>query len=143
MLESLVRYVHFISIILLFFALAAEHLLLAEKLTPTQIRRLFRLDIIYGMAAILVLAAGFMLIYGVGKPSQFYVDNWVFNLKGSLFLLLGVLSIKPTAFYMKNRKSEAEWVTVPPSIVKIVRIELVLLMFIPLFAVFMAKGIGL
>ncbi|WKE65391.1 DUF2214 family protein [Gallaecimonas kandeliae] len=140
--EILVRYLHFIGIMTLAATLVAEHLLLAPSLAPAQLRRLARIDAIYGLAALLVLGAGLTLWLGVGKPAVFYSHNWVFHLKLTLFVLLALLSIYPTRFFLKHRNSEAE-VAVPKAIVMVVRTELLLLLVIPLLAATMAKGVGL
>ncbi len=142
--EILLKYLHFICIFAIVASLAGEHLLLKKQMSRAEIKRLSILDAIYGIAALLLLAAGLTLwLGGVGKPTSFYSNNWIFLLKIGLFTLLGILSIYPTIFFLKERKGDAaEIVTIPASIVWLVRLELLLLLVMPLCASLMAKGIG-
>jgi putative membrane protein len=79
----------------------------------------------------------------VGKPPIYYSKNWIFHVKISLYVAIGLLSIYPTVFFLKNRKGNAqERVTIPPAIFWMLRIELLLLFIIPLLAGLMAKGVG-
>lgn len=143
MAEVLVRYMHFMGIIVLSSALVSEHLLLSSENSVNKLKRLATVDKLVGIGAIVVLTAGLLLLLVVGKPSQFYLQNWVFHLKATLFVLIALLSIYPTLFFLRNRKKSGLDVVIPKSIIMIVRLELTLLLFIPLCAVFMARGYGL
>ncbi len=142
--ELFLRYIHFVSIFIIAGALLTEHLLLKARLTRKEIDVLSRIDGGYGMAALSLLGAGLTLwLGGYGKPSEFYTHNSIFHVKLTLFILIGLLSIYPTVFFIKNRKGEPEdFVTVPRSIFWLLRMELLLLAIIPLLAGMMAKGIG-
>jgi putative membrane protein len=142
--EILLRYVHFISIFAIVSSLVSEHLLLKKELTRKEISRLARIDAIYGIAAVTLVAAGLTLwLGGVGKPSIFYTKNWIFHTKITFFVLIGLLSIYPTIFFTRNRKGTAdEIVPVPKTVFWFLRLELLLLFIIPLLAGLMAKGIG-
>lgn len=141
--EILLRYLHFISILVLVGSLVGEHLLLKDRMTRREIRRLAALDGWYGLSAILLVAAGLTLWFGVGKSAEFYSKNWIFHIKLTLAILLGVLSIYPTVFFFKQRKGDpTEEVPIPKRLIWVVRLELMLLIFIPLCATLMAKGVG-
>lgn len=103
-----------------------------------------RIDGVYGLAAVVLLAAGLTLWLGsFGKPAEFYSKNWIFHLKLALFLGIGLLSIYPTVFFLKNRKGNPEEVvTVPSKIFWMLRLEIVLLFIIPLLAGLMARSVG-
>ena len=74
--EILLRYVHFLSIILIAGTLTAEYFLVKEKLTRKEISRISFIDLIYGLAAIAVFAAGLTLWLGsYGKPTAWYSKN--------------------------------------------------------------------
>lgn len=141
MAEVWVRYFHFLGIIAVGATLVAEHLLLKAELTPKEIRRLARIDAIYGLSALLVLAMGLTLWFVVGKPAVFYNHNGIFHAKVSLFLIVALLSIYPTIFFIKNRSSDQN-ILVPKKIIMLIRIELLILAILPLLAALMAKGIG-
>ncbi|HRJ29384.1 MAG TPA: DUF2214 family protein [Cyclobacteriaceae bacterium] len=142
--ELLLRYVHFISIFTIAATLVAEHLLLKKELSRNEISRLARIDGVYGIAALVLLGAGLTLwLGGFGKPAEFYSKNWIFHLKLSLFVCIGLLSIYPTIFFLKNRKGNPEEVvTIPGKIFWMLRLELLLLFTIPLLAGLMAKSVG-
>lgn len=144
-MEIFLRYLHFICIFAIVSSLVSEHLLLQKHMTRSQLGRIARVDAVYGMAALTLLAAGFTLwLGGFGKPTVFYSGNWIFHTKISLFLLVGLLSIYPTVFFIRSRKGNPEEVVVVPSkVFWLLRCELALLVIIPLLAGLMAKGIGL
>ena len=143
-LEIALRYIHFISIFAIVGSLVSEHILLKKSMTREEIGRVARIDAVYGIAALILLAAGLTLWLGsVGKPSWFYSKNWIFHLKITLFGVIGILSIFPTVFFLRNRKGTAtESVVVPASVFLMLRIELVLLLIVPLLAGLMAHGVG-
>ncbi|MBL7872756.1 MAG: DUF2214 family protein [Cyclobacteriaceae bacterium] len=143
--EILLRYIHFISIFAIVGSLVSEHLLLKKEMTRLEISRLARIDAMYGIAALSLLAAGLTLWLGsIGKPAIVYTKNWIFHTKLTCFILIGLLSICPTMFFITNRKGNPdEIIKTPPLIFWMLRIELVLLFIIPLLAGLMAKGVGL
>jgi putative membrane protein len=142
-LEIAVKYMHFLSIFFIVAALSAEYILLKNEMTRREIGRLATIDAIYGISALTLLAAGFSLWFWVGKPAEFYSKNWIFMTKLTLFIIVGLLSIIPTIFFLKQRKGDAgEMVAIPRKIKMMVRIELLILFFIPLLATLMSKGIG-
>ncbi len=141
--EIILRYVHFISIFAIVGTLVSEHLLLKKEMTPTELDRLSKIDAVYGLAAVTLLGVGLTLwLGGIGKPSIYYTQNWIFILKISLFGVIGLLSIYPTIFFIKKRKSVEQKVKIPSSIFWMLRIELLLLFIIPLLAGLMARGVG-
>jgi len=144
-LEILLRYIHFISIFAIVGTLGAEHLLLKKEMTRSELGRVARIDGVYGIAALTLLGAGLTLwLAGFGKPAIFYSNNWIFLTKLALFTLVGLLSVYPTVFFLKNRKGNAdEILKIPTAIFWMLRSELILLFMIPLLAGLMAKGVGL
>ena len=142
--EIFLRYIHFISVFAIVSALVSEHILLKKAMTRAELTKVSRIDAVYGIAALTLLAAGFTLwLGGVGKPTVFYSNNWIFHTKISLFALVGILSIYPTLFFLRNRKGNAdEVVAVPSTVFWLLRFELLLLAIIPLLAGLMARGIG-
>ena len=143
-MEIILRYVHFISIFAIVGSIVSEHLLLKKEMTRHELGRLARIDAVYGIAALSLLAAGLTLwLASLGKPAVFYTKNWIFHTKLTCFILVGLLSIYPTVFFIKNRKGNPdELVKTPPLIFWMLRFELSLLFIVPLLAGLMAKGIG-
>lgn len=140
--EAIIRYVHFMGIILLSSMLIAENLLLSSPLKVGAIKKLVKIDGLYAVGAVLTLGAGLFLWLVVGKPSIFYQNNPIFHIKIGLFLFIALISLFPTRFLLKNRRNEIGAITLPQKIIFIKRLELALLCIIPLLASLIAKGIG-
>lgn len=142
-LELFIRYTHFIGIVCLAGMLISQNLMMSKVVDNQTLRKLTIADSIYGISALVILGAGLSLWLWVGKPSSFYSGNAIFHIKLSLFIVVGLLSIIPTVFFMRNRKNNAAQVNIPSYVIFVKRVELVLLLFIPLLAVLMARGVGL
>lgn len=142
--EIILRYLHFTSIFAIVGSLVSEHLLLKNSLSRRELDRLSKIDAVYGLAALVLLGVGMTLwLGGIGKPTDFYSKNPIFHVKLTLFVLIGILSIYPTVFFLKNRKGDPEEeIAVPKGIFWSLRLELLLLLVIPILAGLMAKGIG-
>jgi putative membrane protein len=123
-------------------ALVAKHLLLSSEVSAQKIRKIAIIDGVYGVSAVVVFFAGLSLWLWVGKPAIFYSGNWIFHVKISIFSLVALLSIYPTIFFFKNRNSSSEKIKIPKIIIKLIRIELLLLMVLPFLAVLMSQGFG-
>jgi putative membrane protein len=143
-IELLLRYLHFISIFAIVGSLVSEHLLLKNTLKRSEIKRLSQVDAVYGIAALVLLSVGLTLwLGGFGKPSVYYTKNWVFHTKITLFATIGLLSIYPTVFFLKNAKGDQdELVSIPKTIFWMLRLELVILFILPLLAGLMSRGVG-
>lgn len=140
--EVIVRYFHFMGIFLVVAALFAEHMLIKAEMTPQELRKVAIIDAVYSISAIVVLGAGLLLWFWVGKPAGFYTANPLFHVKVTLFVLLGGLSLYPTVFFIRQRNAVANKI-IPKAIIHLVRVELLLLFVIPLLAVMMARGYGI
>ena len=143
-IELFLRYIHFVSIFTIVGTLVSEHMLLKKELTRAEIGKLARIDAVYGIAAVVLVTAGLTLWLGsFGKPSIYYTKNWIFHTKLTCFILVGLLSIYPTVFFIKNRKgNQSESVAIPNAVFWMLRLELTLLFIIPLLAGLMSRGVG-
>ncbi|PLC44296.1 DUF2214 domain-containing protein [Ralstonia pickettii] len=148
-LDALLAYLHYISIFTLIVFLTAEAVVLRPGMTPEIRKRLGRYDAVYGVAAVAVLITGALRVLYGAKGYAFYVHNPVFHIKVGLFILVGLLSIVPTINILrwnKQGKTLLDFVPTPSEIAKTrrwVMIESHLIIFIPLAAVLMARGIGM
>jgi len=140
---ALVRYAHFLGIIILASTLLTEHVMVKKTMAIENIKKIAIVDAIFGLSALVVLVSGLTLWFGVGKPAEFYNPNPLFHTKITLFFIIGLLSIYPTIFFIKSRRSNAVTITVPKKIIMLLRIEMLLLLIIPLLATLMAQGHGL
>jgi putative membrane protein len=88
-------------------------------------------------------------VFAVGKGAGFYLHNPVFYIKLALFVAVGLVSILPTLQFIRwNRglKAHEERILRDNDIVttrRYIGLEMLLLAFIPLMGVLMARGIGL
>ena len=139
----IVRAIHFISIFFVVASVFAEFILVKPKLIRTQISLLSKIDALYGISSILVVGAGLLLWFVVGKSPEYYAGNHIFFTKIGLFTLVGLLSLYPTIFFFKNRKGNMDdEVIMPKSIKTVIIIEFCILLIIPFLASAMAAGIG-
>ncbi|MCB1670286.1 MAG: DUF2214 family protein [Gammaproteobacteria bacterium] len=137
------RYLHIIAILVLAGALLIENMAIARRISGEDARNLARVDAVYGISAGLVLLFGLTLWLWVGKPATFYSTNPLFQLKLGLFVLIALISLGPTRFFLRHRRSEAAELAVPRPLIWALRIEIILLLCLPVLAVLMARGIGL
>ncbi|CAJ0744194.1 hypothetical protein R16034_04212 [Ralstonia edaphis] len=148
-LDALLAYLHYISIFTLIVFITAEAVVLRPDMTPEIRKRLARYDAAYGAAAVAVVVTGVLRVVYGAKGYAFYVHNPVFHLKVGLFILVGLMSIVPTINILrwkKQGKTLPDFVPTPSEIAKTrrwVMIESHLIIFIPLAAVLMARGIGM
>lgn len=143
-MDLFIRYLHFVSILGLFGTLLAENILIRKSLTRREVGTLTAIDAFFGISAISTLIAGLLIWFKYGKGMEFYLKNPVFLAKLGLFLAVGLLSIYPAIWFPKHRKGGPDdKLEVPGRIIAFLRTELALVLLIPLFAVLMARGVGL
>jgi putative membrane protein len=140
MTEIFFRYLHFIGIMSLSATLVAQHLIISSQVTREQFKKIAFLDLIYIISIILTLIGGLSLWLFVGKDASFYSTNWVFHLKLAMFVLVILLSIYPTKFFLKNKKTSDETIKIPKVIVMLFRMQLALIFIMPLLGVLIARG---
>lgn len=148
MTTAIVAYLHYLSIFALFALLSIEHVLFKAPLDLSRARSLMITDIAYGICAGLVLLTGAARVLWFGKGTAYYQGNSLFHAKVGLFILAALLSILPTwvFFNWRNAVRAGQAPTPSPRQMKLVtwsiRLELLLLLVIPLLAALMARGYG-
>lgn len=140
--DTVVRYFHFLSVFIMFAVLTVQYLSLKDRVEFTALKRAAVLNTVYVISAVVAALCGLGLWRWVGKPPGFYVGNWVFHSKTSLFVLTAILSIGPSVYIFKNRRSQQARVLIPNHIRLLIQAQLIALSLIPLLAVLMANGIG-
>lgn len=142
MLYSLFRLLHFGALILFAGALIIENMAIKPSINGEDARNLARVDRACGLGALLTLVFGLILWFWVGKPAVFYTANPVFHAKLGLFAVLLVLAVYPALFFHRHRRAEQDAIAVPKAVRVLLRLELVLMLIIPIMAFLMARGIG-
>jgi putative membrane protein len=145
--EALLEYFHIAAILALTVFLASEAALCRpEWINAAVVRRLVRVDMIYAASAVAVLLSGLARIGWGAKGSAWYWHQPLLHLKLGLFVVIGLLSIKPTLMFMRWRKQLDAGGTLPPeaavrSARRWVMIEAHLLALVPLAGTLLAKNV--
>jgi putative membrane protein len=105
LLDALLAAFHHFCVFAIVALLAIEIALLASPLTADGLRRLGRIDGLYGLAAVLVLVAGFTRAVHGAKGWAFYQGNPLFWTKLAVFVVIGLLSIVPTVRFIRWRRA--------------------------------------
>lgn len=142
MLDAFLSYVHFIAVFLLFGLLSAEAFLLRLSPSSDVLRLLARVDLLYGLSALAVIAAGVARVLWGDKGWDFYAGELFFWMKIAVFLLVGLLSVPPTMTYRRwvregGEPDAASWRKARSWVM----LQLHVAALIPLFAALMARGI--
>lgn len=138
-------WLHYLSVFVLFSTLVVEHLLFRPQLDAATAKRIGTVDAIYGASAGLVLITGFVRM-AYEKGFSFYMHHGAFYALFILFVIVGLISIYPTVIYLRWRKQAVAGIApvieaaVARRITIILRIELVLVLIMPLLAAWMARG---
>ena len=147
--SALVAYVHYLSFMLCFGALVFERIQLRADPDRGQAIKMIVADLVYGIAGLILLISGILRVKYFGHGPDFYTHNPVFWIKVSLFIFVGLLSLYPTITYVlwAIPLSKGKLPDVSSKLVSrlqfVLSIELFGFTLIPLFATFMARGVGL
>jgi putative membrane protein len=145
--DALLAYAHFICVFALASLLIGELVIFRKVLPADLFRRLRLIDRWYGIAAGLVIVTGLSRLFWGLKGAAFYTHNPVFWTKMGLFVIVALLSIPPTIAYLKwdARKTVDGSVALEDSEVGRIRgylrAQILVFIFIPLCATFMARGL--
>jgi putative membrane protein len=143
MLDLTLACAHHVLIFVIFGLLFGEMVVLNGALNSAALKRIARLDLIFGITATLVLIVGFGRAIFAAKGWDYYSHNGFFWAKIATFALIGVLSIMPTLAFIRWKKLDT-----PPDAAALRRvrmllhIELTLFVLLPIFAAAMARGYG-
>ena len=144
--EALLAYAHLLAILTMVVFLASEAALCrAEWLNAAVVQRLARVDMIYGIASVAVLVTGLLRVFLGAKGAQWYGGNWLLYVKFGLFVVIGLLSIRPTRTFIRWRRAWLATGALPePDAIrqtrKLIMWQAHILPLIPLAAVFLARG---
>ena len=139
--------IHYIVVFLLVGTVTAELYLL--KLTPSveSVRVIARADMVYGIAAVLVLLSGVSGVMHSGKGVAYYLHNAAFHAAVTFFILAGLLSIAPTIRFIRWKKAANTGGVLPSTQQwqaqrKWVHLQLGLIAAIAVCMSMMARGVG-
>jgi putative membrane protein len=147
-LEAILANLHLLAILTMVVFIASEAALCrVQWLNAAVVERLTRVDMIYGIAAIAVLATGIARTWWGVKGTAWYWTNPLLHVKLGLFIIVGVLSIFPTLTFFRWRKTLRSTGKLPfegdiKKTRRLVMMQAHLIALIPLVAVFLARGFG-
>lgn len=146
-LESFLAYFHLVAIFTMVVFMASEAAMCrSEWMNAAVVHRLVRLDLIYGIAALCVLLAGLARTFWGIKGAGWYWSQPLLHFKIAVFIVIGLMSLKPTFSFLRwRRKLIATGELPPPEEVRAARrwvmIETHLLGLLLLAAVLLARGV--
>lgn len=147
-LEAILAYLHLVAILTLVVFISSEAALCrVEWINAKVVERLGKVDLVYGIAAGAVLLTGIARTWWGIKGTGWYWTNPLLHTKLALFLLIALMSIKPTMMFARWRKELKATGALPADdqvrlARKWVMAQAHLIVVIPLFAVFLARGFG-
>lgn len=147
--STVLAFIHHLAAFTLFASILFEHLTFKRDITLASARRLLTVDILYGLSAMIVLAAGLTRAIHFEKGWDFYSNNTFFWIKLGAFAAAGLLSIYPTVTFISWRAALRQ--NMLPAIADsafkkitwLLRLEMLCLLIILWAAAMMARGIGM
>jgi putative membrane protein len=140
-------FIHHAAAFIVVAAMMVELVVLRNDLTVPSARSVLRMDMVYGIAATVLLVVGLLRVFYTEKGAAYYFASGSFLVKLALFIVIGLLSIYPTMKFVGWRKALREQ-RVPDfdagtrrKVRMLIHIELTLLFIIMLMAVMMARGL--
>lgn len=140
-------WLHYLAMMLLAAALIAEHLLFSPRPDLAVARKIVIVDLIYGFSLLVVLATGFGRLFHGGKGALFYMQNAAYHTKFTLFVIMAAIWIYPAIKFLGWRRTLRGGGTPSMSdaearrVFMAIRIQLLILVVIPLLAAMMARGV--
>lgn len=146
---ALMAFLHHIFAFALTACVVYEFIAYRKGMSITEMRRIQRVDLAYGISAGLLLIAGLLRVFYFEKGVNFYLNNPFFWVKMAAFLLVGILSIDPTIRYLRWGRSLQQ--NVAPAISEpeykrtrlLLWLEIIGIALILLAAPMMARGVGM
>lgn len=146
---ALMAFLHHLLAFTLTACLVYEFIAYRRNMGLEEIRRLQRVDLVYGISAGLLLVIGFLRVFFFEKGPNFYFNNPFFWVKIISFLIVALLSIDPTLRYIRWNRTVRQNELPEISEVEYKRTRLLLglqmigLVVLLLAAPLMARGIGM
>jgi putative membrane protein len=147
-IDTILSVLHFLAVFVVVGTLAIELASVRPGMSRDTAQRIARIDGLYGLSAVILVVIGFLRVYFGLKPPEFYFESHAFWTKLGLFILIALASVPPTIAFLRwsrSIKADAAF-EVPAGAIANVRrwlhAEAALLVFIPILAAVMARGIG-
>ncbi len=146
---ALMAFLHHLMAFTLTACLVYEFVSYRKSMGIDEVRRIQRVDLVYGISAGILLIVGLLRVFVFEKGVNFYTHNPFFWAKMVAFLIVGLLSIDPTIRYLRWNKALKDG-KVPEITEKefkrtriFLTLEVVGIIVILFAAALMARGIGM
>src|SRR5215216_7002023 len=146
---ALMAFLHRLMAFTLTACLVYEFIAYRKNMSVEEMRRIQRVDLVYGISAGLLLIVGLLRVFFFEKGVNFYIHNSFFWVKMTAFVIVALLSIDPTIRYIRwNRTlkqdqgleiSDAEYKRTR----LLLRLEIIGIAIILFAAPMMARGVGM
>jgi len=146
--DAALAWLHFVFVFILVGVIVAEAFILRLRVDGAVARLLLRVDLFYGISAVLLILAGVGRVIWGAKGWDYYEHQPFFWAKMATFAAIGLISIVPTRTFIRWTKAASA----NPDLVidtaevkrvrRLVMLETHLIALLALFAVLMARGIG-
>ncbi|MBQ5949810.1 DUF2214 family protein [Massilia sp. ST3] len=143
MTDLLLAILHHLGMFALFGVLAIELTVVKPGMTTGQVAQAARIDRLYGLFAMAMIAIGFARAIFAAKGWDYYAHNGFFWAKIASFALVGALSAAPTIQFIRWRRASHR-----PDDAEVARVrrflhaQAALFALLPIFAAAMARGYG-
>jgi len=143
MVEALFRALHLLGALgmatgLIIATLAGGSLATESERHPLAYQTFRKIYAYTALSTMLSMAGGLMLWLVVGKPAAFYSNNPVFHAKLGLVIVLLAVLIYPAWFLCRSHWQNP----IPPTVRRLQKSALPLLIIIPALAYLVARGVG-
>lgn len=145
-LEAVLASLHLVAILTLVVFLSSQAALCrTEWMNAAVVERLVRLDVIYGVTALVLLLTGIArVVWGI-KGMSWYVSQPLFHVKVTLFVVMALLSIWPTLSFRRWRSHLRATGALPAAravlqVRRLVMVQSHVLPVVAVIAVFWARG---
>lgn len=145
-LEAFLAAFHLVAILTFVVFLSSQAALCRiEWMNAAVVERLARLDVIYGVAAMVMIGSGLArLIWGI-KGASWYLSQPMFHIKITIVVVMAILSIWPSIMFRRWRRSLRATGALPgelevKKVRRLVMIQSHTLPVVAVIAVFWARG---
>ena len=147
-MSALFAFLHHAAAFTLVAALVVEFVLVKQGITYGNARIVQKADIVFGIAAGVILIVGALRVVYFEKGALYYMHSLPFHVKLGTFLVVGILSITPTMEFLRwriqTRAGAAPEIDGKKlkTIRLLIHLELIGIAVILACAAMMARGIG-
>jgi len=145
-LEAVLAALHLVAILTFVVFLSSQAALCRmEWMNAAVVERLARLDVIYSVAAVVMIASGLARLFWGIKGLSWYVSQPLFHIKITIVVVMAILSIWPSIMFRRWRGSLRATGALPDALEvkkvrRLVMIQSHVLPVVAVIAVFWARG---